>query len=499
MEPPSAWMERSDCRLNNKNDNMANQEDQLIQILSLFKDDQRRMNAAKLRMNASEVKKALYYEPVTNHQDIIQLKYLADAGVPEAMLTWAKFCYYGKYTAYDRVKAYSLVYELLNKLTDENFPAEKRAAFLRDNLSPDDPFLAEVIEHRHANQFGTAFWRKIWFFGNQTRLAFMRFALVINNERLNDARAHPALGCTAFLFFFIRLGKELGQLIRFYHRDREKRQYRAEELQSTNKANREYVKRFLVKDGRPLRFWNDIMWSCFGTFGFTVELLLFTGVITTASPAVFVSALSVVVGFTAELLIEIVRTYQEVNALNHEIRTLNRLIQGMDGDDPQKQLLSDRVTALEKKMRKDILKHTVNITATAVIAIGMLLARLLPMVCTIDPLIGALFVFVMSSLWLVFRVVNTILEYRQEKLTSKLENSCENIKELYSNQVPEGHRLAKLESEINERAAAKAKPSRLSNLRVRFTFWNRNQYRRLESDSDRDDKTRYDLATFTAK
>lgn len=508
---------------------MANPEDRVTQILAPFKEDQKAMNSSKWTKIKEEkldpdqvdplIKKALYYEHKAKTEDVIKLKYLADAGIPEAQLAWAKFCYYGKYTHYDRVKAYALVHSFLIKICSDDYPPEKRKALLDEYLSPDDPFIAEVIAYRHGNQYGMAFLRKLWVYANQVRLTFVRTAAVINNAELNAARAHPGLGCTAFLFFLIRLGKELGHLFHSYHRDWEKRKYRGEQLKSVHKANWEYVKRYLTKGERPLRFWNDIMWAGIGIFGFTVELLVFLKVITAAlgtytllnlTAPVIASTSLLVAGFIVDVAIEIVRTYQEVKALKKEISTLNSIIadnnqilnssrealtklnsklrreeqsyassretelasrenitalkghiEALEGKIKnliqQNQSMTARVAKLEEKMDKDILKHTINIAATSIIAIGMVLARILPMVCHIDPKIGAVLVLVMAGLWLAYRVGVSIQEYRSEQLPSKLENSFHNVKKLYNGNVPGGQKLAKLEAEIQEKEEAKTK------------------------------------------
>jgi hypothetical protein len=234
--------------------------------------------------------------------DLIQLKYLADAGLPEAILAYARLCFIGRYVPVNKPQAFTLVSKLLEKVSTPD-----RLEWVRDNLN--DGFIAKVIQYRYQHQYGTAHAHKWWVWANQARLNFTRIAVIAKVGALDEVTKHPSYASLAFVMFTVRFFGDLFVLINTAYRDLEERKLQ---------GNFKWFLQFIKKDDKYLRYLNDIVWACLGVVGFTMFMVGLEGL----APAI-----PLVLGYLFDVGVEIYRAVLQYKNLTKEAAFLGDQIE----------------------------------------------------------------------------------------------------------------------------------------------------------------------------
>jgi len=404
----------------------------------------------------------LHFENKNLADYVTDLKYLADAGVPEAMILYAQFCHDGRYVSQNRPKAFKLIFSLLNKL-----PPEDQLAWVRKHLS--DGFAAEVIQYRFDHQYGTAHAHNWWIWINQGRLNFTRMTIIAQKGALDLVRKHPAYASLAFGMFFVRIAYDAG--VFFYSLNRDWEKIRVLNQFYDDKGFSVWLKRFMSKDGRPLRYANDIVWMSLGITGFVMDMVGLGG---------YAAAVPLVLGFLFDVGVEIYRAIKLYQAYSAELEFLGLKLQECALEKEKcreeiklllaeqkkltRQLNDSKIPAVQAKIQSDIAvneqkietfrktiskldtreelfnsrrsvleaeqilrakRSAIVVASTALLFVGMFLGRIIPLAVSLDPMIGLGLVFAASAIILLHKLIVSINDYKDQKLKEKIHTAGE--------------------------------------------------------------------------
>jgi len=379
-------------------------------LINKFKEISKRSSLELAAMTPNQKSKWL-------NMDIIQLKYLADAGDLEAMLAYAKLCFDGRHIPVNKPYAFKLVTKLLNDLS-----TQYDLAWIQSHL--DDGFIAKVIQYQNQHQYGTAFAHKLWVWANQARLNFTRIAVISKldisqNGPLDDITKHPVYASLAFVMFTARLFYDLGVFIYSFRNAKE-----AREVQ----GNLNWAKQFAKKDDKWLRYLNDVVWASLGVVGFTLSMVGIEGL---------PSSIPLVLGYLFDVAVEIYKGYRQYNTLSKEIAYLGGLvieceskIKELEGDPENAEdikklkesaiLYNNRMNDVRQDRTKKVIRSVMLVTGNFLLFAGMFIGKLTPVMTAINPMIGFGIVLAASGLILLHKAYESIRDYSEQKLKDKI-------------------------------------------------------------------------------